>query len=347
MHKLTFMVAFLCASAMSMALSSGARAADSTVRYVSTKTIPLGAPDRWDYLAFEDATQRVFVAHESAIDVINGKTGASVGKVAVPGANGMAVVSSAGKGYAGSRASNSVLVFDLASYKVTKKLPADEDTDGVVYDPASKRVFVMEGDPAKLLVIDTATDTVASKISLSGKPEYSVVDGVGNLYVNIADKRQIQRIDTATAKVTATWPIPDCESPHGLSMDVTSHRLFASCINSKLLVVSAEDGHVVATLPIGMGTDATAFDTNRKRAFSSNWDGTLSVIGSQSPDHYVSLGEITTRPTARTMAVDSQSGRIYLVAAERIEVDPAATNPRKRYGVKPGSVSLIFMDPTP
>jgi hypothetical protein len=164
--------------------------------------------------------------------------------------------------------------------------------------------------------------------------------------VNIADKREIQRIDTATAKVNATWPIPDCESPHGLSMDITSHRLFASCINSKLLVVSAEDGHVVATLPIGMGSDATAFDSKRKRAFSSNWDGTLSVISSQSPDRYVSLGEVATRPTARTMAIDSQSGRIYLVAAERIEVDPAATNPRKRYGVKPGSVGLIFMDPT-
>ena len=333
------------ATLISVLRLSAAAATDSRDLYVATKRISLGAPDHWDYVVFDPSARRVFVAHESAVDVIDGNTGAILGKVPVAGANGIAVAASSSKGYAGSRGAKSVIVFDLASYKVTKKLPADEDTDAVVFDPASKQVFVMEGDPAKVLVIDTGTDTVVSKISLDGKPEYAAVDGAGNLYVNIADKSEIQRIDTATAKVTATYPIPSCESPHGLSLDVAARRLFASCSNAKLLVVSADDGHIVATLRIGIGSDATAFDASLKRAFSSNWGGTLSVIESRSADHYVSLKEIVTQPTARTMALDSQSGRLYIVAAERIEVDSTATNPRQRYGVKPGSVTLIFMDP--
>jgi len=217
----------------------------------------------------------------------------------------------------------------------------------VVYDPASKRVFVMEGDPEKLLVVDTGTDSIVAKIALNGKPEFAAVDGRGKLYVNIADKREIQRIDTHTATVDATWPIPACESPHGLSIDAESHRLFASCLNSKLMVVDAQDGRLVTTLPIGSGSDATAFDTSRHRAMSSNRDGTLSVIGVMGADHYVSLGDVVTQPLARTMAVDSVSGRVYLVAADRIVANPDATNPRQRYGVRPGTVRLLFVDPRP
>jgi len=320
-------------------------ATESRPLYVITKSIPLGAPDHWDYLSYDSAAHRVYVAHESSIAVVDGQTGAVLGSVPVPGANGVVVIPSIGKGYAGSRATRSVLVFDLTDLKVRKKLPADEDTDGVVYDPASKRVFVMEGDPQKLLVIDTGTDSVVARIALHGQPEFAAVDGNGKLYVNITDKREIQRIDTKTATVDATWPISDCESPHGLSMDAVSHRLFASCKNSKMLVVDASDGRIVAILPIGFGSDATAFDTTRKRAMSSNWEGTLSVFDARDPGHYVSLGTVPTQPLARTMAVDSASGRIYLVAADRVEVEPKAKNPFKRYGVRPGSVRLLFADP--
>jgi DNA-binding beta-propeller fold protein YncE len=122
--------------------------------------------------------------------------------------------------------------------------------------------------------------------------------------------------------------------------------LFASCVNSKLLVVDSTDGKIVATLPIGKGSDAAAYDAARKRIFSSNSDGTLSVIQQNTPQHYVGLGDIPTRELARTMALDPKSGRVYLVAADRLEVDPAATDPRKRFAVRPGSVALLFADPS-
>src|SRR6202521_1607219 len=347
MQRISSLVGVLCGAALVSALPTGRLNAAAPELYSITKSIPMGAPDRWDYLVYESTSHRVYVAHGTEIAVFNGQSGESLGRVSVPGANGVAVVPAAGKGYAGSRASKSVLVFDLEHFTVTKTIPAGEDTDGVVFDPASKRVFVMQGDPKNLLVIDTGSDSVVATIALDGKPEYSAVDGRGKLYVNIADKREIQRIDTRTAKVDATWPIPACEWPHGLSIDAQSNQLFASCVNSKRLVVDALSGRVAADLPIGFGTDATAVDTSRRRAFSSNWDGTLSVIDISAAGHAVSLSEVSTQPQARTMAVDSASGRVYLVAADRIEVDPAATNPKKRYGTKPGSVRLLFVDPTP
>ena len=317
--------------------------------YSITKSVPLGAPDRWDYLTYEAGSHRVYATHGTQIDVLDGRTGTTIGKVAVPGANGVAVIPETGKGYAGSRANKSVIVFDLKNFKVLKNIPVGDDTDAVVYDPASKRVFVMEGDPRKAVAIDTSTDTVAGEVSLSGQPEFAAADGAGQLFINIEDQRAIQRINTRTLKVEATWPIADCEAPHGLAIDAGSKRLFSTCINSKMLVVDATNGKVLKTFPIGQGSDASAFDSRRKRVFSSNANGlsgTLTVVRAEGPDKFELLQEITTQPVARTMALDTESGRIYLLSAQRIEVDPAATNPRKRYSIAPGSVCVLFLDPS-
>jgi DNA-binding beta-propeller fold protein YncE len=323
-----------------------ARAADAANLYAITKTVPLGSPERWDYVTYERTSHRVYAAHGTSIVVVDGHSGTVIGNVAVPGANGVAVVPSIGKGYAGSSTKKAVLVFDLATLKVLKELPADDDTDGVVYDPASQRVFVMDGDPHNATVIDTTTDTVVARMPLEGKPEFAAVDDAGKLFVNITDKREIQRIDTRTLKTEATWPISECEGPHGLAIDARSHRLFTSCLNSKLLVVDAANGRIVTTIPIGQGSDASAFDEKRKRAFSSNGTGTLTVIHEDGSDNFVLLGEVPTQLLARTMAVDSETGRVYLIAGDRIEVDPTATNPRKRYGVRAGSVRMLFVDPS-
>jgi YVTN family beta-propeller protein len=336
-HAISAILAVVAISAISRA--------QSPALYQITGSIPLGAPDQWDYLTYDSSSKRVFVAHGTGIDVLDGTSGKLIGKVAVPGANGVAVVPAIGKGYAGSRTLKAALVFDLKTFKVLKTLAADEDSDAVVYDPASQRVFIMDGDPHNIVVIDTKTDRVVSKIALDGQPEFAAVDGRGKLFVNITDKKEIQRIDTRSATVDATWPIAECQGPHGLAIAAAKNRLFASCVNSKLLVVDATNGAVIADLPIGKGSDATAYDVKRNRAFSSNREGTLSVIQEQTPDHYVSLGEVPTQLLARTMALNPETGRIYLVAADRIEVDAAASDPRKRYAVRPDSTRLLFADP--
>lgn len=314
--------------------------------YTLVRSIPLGAPDRWDYLTYDASKRRVYLAHDTSIDVLDARSGAVLGKVPVAGANGVAIASDSGKGFAGSRRDHCVIVFDLETFAVVKRLPADEDTDGVVFDPASGRVFVMEGDPNKTLVVDARTAAVVGRISLAGAPEFAAVDGDGHLFVNIADKRAIQRISTRTLQVESTWPIAECESPHGLAIDPQSRHLFASCLNNRMLVVDAASGKVVQSLAIGAGSDAAAFDARRKRAFSSNGiDGTVTVVQEEGPGRFELLGENPTQPSARTLAVDPESGRLFLVAGERIEVDPAAANPRKRFGIRAGTVRLLFLDP--
>ena len=175
------------------ALAPVSQAADATGLYRISKSIPLGAPERWDYLTFEPLSNRVFAAHGDRLDVIDVSSEKVVGQVPVDGA----------KGYAGSRAGKSVLVFDLKTFKVVKTLPAAEDTDAIVYDPASKRVFLMQGDPHSMTVIDTATDSVVDTIHLSGQPEFAAVDGAGKLFVNIEDKSELVAFDAKTLAVKA------------------------------------------------------------------------------------------------------------------------------------------------
>jgi DNA-binding beta-propeller fold protein YncE len=227
-----------------------------------------------------------------------------------------------------------------------KRIPVDEDADAVAYDSSSGHVFVIDGDPSKITVIDPKTDAALTTINVGiGKLEYAAAGGNGKLYVNGADKKEIVRIDTKTNTVDAHWPVPDCTSPHGAAYDAASHRLFTSCTNRILVVLDTDTGAQIASVPIGRGSDAVGFDPKRKRVFSSNGvDGTLSVIEEKDAKTFVSLGEVKTVPTARTMAIDPDSGRIFLAA---IDLDPSAPPPTNGRNIKaiPGTFKLIFLDP--
>jgi DNA-binding beta-propeller fold protein YncE len=206
----------------------------------------------------------------------------------------------------------------------------------------------VDGDSAALTVIDPKTDAVIATIATGGGMEYAVAGDNGKLYVNGADKKEIVRIDTATNRVDARWPVPGCESPHGLAIDKAAHRLFPTCLNAVMNVVDTDSGKVVASLPIGQGTDGAAFDPKRKLIFSSNYDGTLSIIREQGSDHYVALGSIKTQISGKNMDIDPATGRLYVVAAD---VDPAAPVPPSKNGrmarrtLLPGTVKLLFLDP--
>jgi DNA-binding beta-propeller fold protein YncE len=317
------------------------------VSYKITKSVPLGAPDGWDYLYFEPQSHRVYVAHSTEITVVDGRSGDLVGRVTgIAGVNGVTAIPQLRKGYTDSRGSKAAVAFTLDTLKVTREIAADTDTDALIYEPATRRIFVMNGDGMDTTVIDATDDKPVATIALQGKPEFAVADAQGHVFVNITDKREIVKIDARTATIQARWPIPSCEGPHGLAMDRDSRRLFSSCVNSLLVVVDADSGHLIASLPIGRGTDAAAFDPKRKLVFSSNGEGTLSIIREQSPDQYVSLGQIPTKPFARTMTLDPDSGRLYLVTADVDEVNPKAERLRDRYAIRPGTVQLLFLDPS-
>jgi len=310
--------------------------------YHLTKTVPLGAPDRWDYVVFDAASHRVFVAHGDRVSVVDGRDGKMLGEVAgIPGGtHGTAVA--AGKGFTDDGKAGEAVAFDLKTLKTTSHIPAAEDADGVISDPASGHVFVMDGDSGKVTVIDPRTEAVVTNIDLGGKLEAGIAAGDGRVFVEGAEKREVLVVDGRTNKVTARWAIPTCVSPHGVAFDAAGHRLFASCVNAQMVVLNSDTGVVVATVPIGRGTDSAAWDPKRKLAFSSNGlDGTISVIAQKTPDSYAVLDPIPTALSGRTMAIDPATGRLYVAA---LDVTAPAT-PGARPTPKPGTLHLMFFDP--
>jgi YVTN family beta-propeller protein len=262
------------------------------------------------------------------------------------GSHGIGIA--AGKGYTDDGEAGQAAVFDLKTLKVQKHIKAEDDADGIAFDKSSGHIFVVDGDSKVLTAIDPKTDTVVATINAGGGLEYAVSGENGKLYVDGAENKEIVRIDTATNKVDAHWPMPGCTSPHGLAIDTATHRLFASCANAVLTVVNADTGAVVATLPIGQGTDGAAFDPKRKLIFSSNNDGTLSVIHEDSPQSFKSLGSIPTAVTGKNMTIDPDTGRLFVAVGD---IDPKAPVPLGRNGRPgrpkplPGSLKILFLDP--
>lgn len=343
------------AAAISVPLAAFPQASQTqSMDYHVTKEVVLGAPDRWDYVVYDAPSHRVFVAHADRVTVVDGRDGTVVGEVeGLPGGtHGIAISHATGLGYTDDGEAAQAAAFSLSTLKVVKRLKAQDDADAVAFDPTSGHVFVIDGDPGALTVIDPKSDTVIATVNAGSKLEYAVAGDNGKLYVNGVAKRVIYRIDTASNQVDATWSIPGCESPHGLAMDAAAHRLFSSCVNEKLMVVNTDTGAIVAMLAIGRGSDAAAFDPVRKLVFSSNGaDGTVSVIREVSADKFVSAGSIKTRLTGRTMALDPASGRLYVAAGEPNQAGmPAyqaarAQGKRARLPLVPDSLKLLFLDP--
>jgi YVTN family beta-propeller protein len=329
-----------------------AAAAQATPPYHITKSVALGAPDRWDYIVVDSPTHRVYVAHGDRLTVVDGQSGAILGQVmGMPGgSHGIGISAATGKGYTDDGQAGQAVAFDLKTFQTGKRIKAEDDADGIAFDPPSGHIFVVDGDSKKLTVIDPRTDTAIATIDAGGGLEYAVSGENGKLYVNGAENKEIVRVNTAANLVDAHWPIPGCTSPHGLAIDTAGHRLFVSCLNAVLTVVNTDSGAVVATLPIGQGTDGAAFDPRRKLVFSSNNDGTLSVIQEKTPDTFVSLGSIKTAVTGKNMGIDPATGRIYVAVAD---IDPRAVvapGPGGRPGRPrplPGTLKLLFLDPGP
>lgn len=332
------------AIALAALVSATSVPAATTSDYTLVKSVPLGEPDRWDYVVFDDQTHRVYIAHGDRLAVFDAGNGNLVGEVqGIPGGtHGTAISLATKQGFTDDGRNGKAVAFDLDTLKVTREIPADVDADGIALDRKTGHVFVVEGDPAALTVIDPKTDTPVATIKTGEKLEYAVGDGQGSIFVSGEANGDLVKIDARTNRVAAHWPTPGCDSPHGLAVDPRAHRAFMGCANSVMMVIDTTSGRVVAKLPIGLGNDAVAFDPIRKRVFSSNGrDGTITVYHQQSPDNYVALAPIETKVSARTMSVDPKSGWLFVPAAE---TDPSAT-PGGRPRVRPGTSTVLIFAP--
>ncbi len=318
-------------------------AAPASAGYHLIKKVVLGGEGFWDYLIVDSANRHVFISHGTHVMVVDADTYAVLGDIPdTQGVHGIAIASDLGRGFTSNGRANTVTIFDLKTFKVLGTAPTGQNPDAIIYDPASHRVFTMNGRSGDSTVIDGATGTVAGTISLGGKPEFATADGAGRVYANIEDKSLLVAIDSNALIVKNTWPLAPCEEPSGMAIDIAHRRLFSGCHNKMMAVLDADSGKVIATPPIGQGVDANAFDPATGLAFSSNGDGTLTVVHEDSPDKFTVVENVSTQPRARTMALDTKTHNVYLVTAEFGPPPPAtAEQPRPRPTVVPNSFTLL------
>ncbi|HEY2904408.1 MAG TPA: hypothetical protein VGJ29_00805 [Vicinamibacterales bacterium] len=317
-------------------------AAQSSSTYRVTHTYTLGGDGSWDYVVPDPPSHRLFIGRQNRVMVVDEDSGKLLGEVAdIHGAHGTAIAAATGHGFATSGNDQSVVMFDLKSYKALGRIPAAEDADAIIFDPASNRVFTFNGDAHSSTVIDPKAGTLITNIALGGKPEYGASAGDGKVYANLTDTSEVVEIDAKTATVSRRWPTAPCKQPVAMAIDTAHRRLFSGCRSGVMAVSDYTSGKVVATLPIGSGVDGTGYDEGSGDAFASNADGTLTVIHQDSPDQYHVAQTLQTAPAARNMGLDPTNHRLFLVSAK---FGPAPATGRGRGPVLADSFMLMVVE---
>lgn len=308
-------------------------------KYRVTKTVAVGGDEGWDYVAVDSAARRIYVAHGSHVVVLDADTDSVVGDIPdTQGVHGIAIAPDAGRGFTSNGRANTVTIFDRKTLKVLGTVKTGTNPDAILYDSATKRVFTMNGSSQDTTAINAADGSVVGTLALGGKPEFAVAAGDGTVFVNLEDKSELVHFDGQKLVVLHRWPLAPCEEPSGLAADWKTRRLFAGCGNKLMAVINADSGKIVATVPIGDGVDANAFDPATNLAFASTGDGNLTVVHEDSPDKYTVVANVPTKKSARTMGLDLKTHNVFLPAAE---FDPPAPGER-RGKIKPGSFVVLI-----
>lgn len=335
----------LASVACGLAVAAAPLAAQSSPSsYHVLRRIAVGGDGGWDYVTFDTAGNRLFLSRGTHVMVVDPTTDKVVGDIAnTNGVHGVAIAYGLGKGYTSNGRDTSVTVFDLATLAPTTKVHVTgANPDAILFEPVTKRIFTFNGRGQNATAIDAVGDTVVGTVALGGKPETGIADGAGHVFVNIEDRSQLVEFDAKSLAVLHTYPIAPCESPSGLAYDAAAHRLFLGCDNKMMGIIDATNGHVIATPATGEGTDANAYDPATGYAFSSNGEGTLTIVH---PSGMVFTStNIPTARGARTMALDPRTHRVYLMTASFGPApEPTAAQPRPRAPMVPGSFVVLVV----
>lgn len=281
-------------------------------------SIPLGGTGAWDYLSVDSQARRLYVSHGSEVFVIDLDSRKVIGKMSGFGfVHGIVFVDDLHRGFISDGDKDEINIFDPATFKVMSRIKTLDDPNSMVYDQSTGRLFAGHKTSHAMTVIHASTGHIDGILHLGAEPEFPVSDGMGNIYVNTKDTSEILKIDANTLKIQARWPLAPCKSPSGLAFDPQTRKLFSACDNNLMAVVDADSGKVIETAKIGGGPDATAYNSVKKLAFSSNGeDGTLTVIGHEKGSQYSVLQIVQTQKGDRTMALDPKSHVIYLSTAK-------------------------------
>lgn len=285
----------------------------------------------WDFITFDTKHHRLFVSRSTHVQVIDTDSGKIIGDLpGTEGVHGIALADDLNVGFTSNGKSNSVTVFDLTTLNVIDTIKiSGSNPDAILYEPRSKQVFTFNGHSSNATVIDAISYKEIDTITLSGKPELAVSNNAGQVFVNIENKNEIAVIDSGSNKIVKTFPLAKGVEPTGLSIDIEHNRLFSVCANKKMEILDSETGRIVAEIPIGLAPDSSAFDPGLGIAFSSNEDGTLTLIKENDPEHFSVSQNVVTQKGARTMAYDSDNHRAYLVTASFDKIPPATKEQSK------------------
>jgi len=302
----------IISSSAAVAQSSSAAPIKTDTGYKVAKTFAVPGEGGWDYIAVDGDARRVYVSYGDLIQVLHADSGKLLGQVPAPGAHGVALAPDLGRGFTSNGKDKSVTVFDIKTLAVIKTVKLEGGTDAILYDPFTKRVFPMS---EKITAIDAQSGDVAGTVDLGGDPEAAVSDGKGTVYVNLADKGTVALVDSKELKVTKTYPMEHCTSPHSLSFDEATERLFVGC-REGLVVVDASTGKVVTSSLMCTGVDSGGFDPESKLVFASCSEGVVTVMREFTPDNVRIIETIPTKLWAKTMAFDPKTKNIYLPTAD-------------------------------
>jgi YVTN family beta-propeller protein len=290
-----------------------ASAAFAAVNYQLLKKVPVPGTGGWDYITVDDAGRRIYISHATQVEVLDADTLAQIGTIPnTPGVHGVAVASEAGRGYISAGKADSAIAFDLKTLKPLGETKVGKKPDAIIYEPATKRIYVMNGDSDSITAINATDGSVAGTIDLGGGPEFAVSDGKGNVYVNLEEKNETLHIDANSLKVKDRWPLAPCATPTALAFDAANRRLFVGCRSKLLAVLDADTGKVVATAPIGERVDAASFDPVTKLVFLSTGDGKVFAFHQDSPDKYSLAQEIVTKTGAKTFGYDPKTQNVIV-----------------------------------
>jgi YVTN family beta-propeller protein len=284
--------------------------------YHIIKQVPLTGATSWDYVFVDAEARRVYLSHATQVEVLNADTFESVGTIPdTPGVHGIAVATEFGRGFITAGKSDAVVVFDLKTLKRLSEIKVGKKPDAILYDPATKHVFAMNGDDNSASVINASDGSVVGTVALGGAPEFAVSDGKGNVYINLEDKAETVHVDANGLKALHSWPLAPGKTATALAFDPQTRRLFAGCRGGQLMVVlDADSGKIVTTAPIGERVDAAAFDAAQKLVFLSNGGGNISVYHEDANDKYTLVQTIATNPGSKTMGLDPQRHNLFVPA---------------------------------
>ncbi len=323
-------------------------AKDTGSKYKIANKFQIEGDGGWDCLSVDDSTNRLFISHSTVVQVVDAASGKLLGTIPdTKGVHAIILAPDLNKGFTTNGKDTSVTIFNLQTLEVIAKIPVTGiNPDVAVYDKFSHSVFICNKKSANMTVIDAIADKVIATITLDGKPEFPTTDNKGMVYVNIEDKNLIDVINVKTLKVEKKWPIAPGEEPSGLAIDMENNRLFVGCHNKLMVILDSKNGKVIKSLPIGEHVDGIAFDPGLHRAYSSNGEGTLTVIQEENKNKFKVLENVVTQKGARTLAINYKTHHIYLPTAEfGPKPVPTAENPKPRPPIIPGSFVILDVMP--